>query len=257
MLNNSFFLLRELIRRDFQGRYAGSWLGLLWSFAQPLWQFVLFSFVFSAVLRVSPLGERTDSFAAFLLCGLLPWVAFSEGVQRSATAITDNGNLVKKLRFPSQVLVATVVGTALLHQAIATVLFVVFLLLRGELAVGGMILLLLALPLQLLLTLGLGLLLASIHVFFRDVSQLLGMLFSGWFYLTPIVYPIAMVPPRFRTLIEANPLTALVELYREAFLGGDLHLPAGTGWLTLVALASFSLGALVFSRCRHAFADEL
>src|SRR5512134_557450 len=92
------FLLSELVRRDFQARYAGSALGFLWSFAQPLWQLLLFTFVFAGILRVELAGERTDSFALFLFCGLLPFMAVSEGITRAATAITDNATLVKKLR---------------------------------------------------------------------------------------------------------------------------------------------------------------
>ena len=90
----------------------------------------------------------------------------------------------------------------------------------GELHLGGLPLLLLAVPLQVALTLGLGLLLGAVNVFFRDTAQVLGMAFTGWFYLTPIVYPAAQVPARFRPWIELNPLTSLVELYRQAFLGG-------------------------------------
>src|SRR5581483_4638439 len=109
------FLLRELVRRDFQGRYAGSLLGFLWSFVQPLWQLLLFSFVFSAVLRVSPVGERTHRFWVFLFCGLRPCLAVQEGVMRGTTAFTENANLVKKLRFPSGILVLSAVLGALLH----------------------------------------------------------------------------------------------------------------------------------------------
>ena len=105
----------------------------------------------------------------------------------------------------------------------------------GELKLGGLPLLLLALPLQIALTLGLGLLLSAVNVFFRDIAQVLGMVFTGWFYLTPIVYPAAQVPARFRGWIELNPLTALVELYRQAFLGGRVALVPGTAALALAA----------------------
>ena len=251
------FLLRELVRRDFQGRYAGSLLGFVWSFVQPLWQLLLFSFVFSVVLRVSPVGERTDRFWVFLFCGLLPWLAVQEGLVRGATAITENANLVKKLRFPAEVLVASVTLGALLHEAIAAAVFLTVLALVGELAVGGLPWLLVALPLQVVLTWGLGLALAAVNVFFRDTAQLLGMALSAWFYLTPIVYPLALVPPAFRGWIKANPLTGLVELYRAALLGERPPDALALGVLAASALVALAAGVGLFRRLAPAFPDEL
>ena len=251
------FLLKELVKRDFKGRYAGSLLGFVWSLIQPLWLLVLFSFVFATVLRISPLGERTESFAVFLFAGLLPWMAIHEGVLRGSTVITDNAELVKKLSFPSEVLVLAVALAALLHQSIATVIFAAVLAVQGELSVATLPLLLIAVPLQTAIALGLGLLLASVHVFFRDTAQILGLVFNAWFYLTPIVYPLEMVPERYRFVIEANPLTHLVELYRQAFLGPSLAVPPGVGWLALFAAALLAAGLGLFRRLRPAFVDEI
>lgn len=251
------FLLKELVKRDFRGRYAGSLLGFVWSLVQPLWLLVLFTFVFSTVLRISPMGERTESFAVFLFAGLLPWMAIHEGVQRSSTAITDSAALVKKLSFPSEILVLAVVLAALLHEVIAVGIFVVALAVTGELSPATLPLLLVALPLQTAIALGLGLGLASVHVFFRDTAQVLGLLFNAWFYVTPIVYPLELVPERYRFLIEANPLTPLVGLYRQAFLGPDVVPERGVLWLALFAAVLFAAGLLLFRRLRPAFVDEI
>ncbi|MFW6012170.1 MAG: ABC transporter permease [bacterium] len=253
------FLLKELVKRDFQGRYAGSLLSFLWSFVQPLWMLLLFTFVFSVVLKLKleQYGVGTDNFGVFLFCGLLPWTAIHEGLQRSTTAITDNSDVVKKLRFPSEILVLSLVLGSLLHQAIAAGVFVVVLLVLGELSWATLPWLLLALPLQVALTLGLGLLLASSHVFFRDVAQVLGMVLTGWFYFTPIVYPLGMVPDRLKPWIEANPLTALVELYRTAFLGRELVLGPAAAGLAVSAAALAALGLWVFRRLKPAFVDEI
>ena len=252
------FLLRELVRRDFQGRYAGSFLGFLWSFVQPLWQLVLFSFVFSVVRRVPPTGEQTDRFWVFLFCGLLPWTAVQEGVLRSATAITDNSHMVKKLRFPAEILVLSVVVAALLHQAIAGAIFVVALLATGELAVATLPWLLVALPLQLAMTCGLGLLLAAVQVFFRDTAQLLGMLLTAWFYVTPIVYPLALAPAGLRPWLAMNPLAGLVSLYRTALLGGTAtSVGEALVPLAVAAVLFLALGWVTFRRLKPAFADEV
>ena len=253
------FLLRELVRRDFQGRYAGSLLGFVWSFLQPVWLLLLFTFVFSTVMsvKVPSSGTGNGSFAAFLFSGLLPWMALQEGVSRSSTAITDNSSLVKKLRFPSEILVLAVVLAALLHEAIAGVAFLVLLAATGELRLGGLPLLLLAVPLQVALTLGLGLVLGSVHVFFRDTAQLLGMVFTGWFYLTAIVYPMTYVPERLLSWVRLNPLTALVELYRQALIEGQLALVPGTAALAITATVLLCAGFWLFRRLKPAFVDEI
>ena len=109
------FLLRELVARDWRSRYAGSVLSFTWAFAQPAAQLVLFTFVFSTVLRVPAAGSPGD-FAVFLFCGLLPWIGLSEGVQRSTMALTEGSYLVRKHRFPAELLVVSTVLSALIQQ---------------------------------------------------------------------------------------------------------------------------------------------
>ena len=252
-----WFLLRELVRRDFQGRYAGSFLGFVWSFVQPLWQLLLFSFVFSTVMRIPPTGTGTNRFWVFLFCGLLPWMAVQEGVLRGATAVTDNSHLVKKLRFPAEILVLTAVLGALAHEAIAAAIFLAALVALGELSPATLPWLLVALPLQVALTCGLGLLLAGVQVFFRDVAQLLGMALTAWFYLTPIVYPLALVPDSWQGWVALNPLTGLVGLYRAALLGGAAPVPVLLPALAAAALLVLAAGWWTFRRLAPAFADEI
>jgi lipopolysaccharide transport system permease protein len=252
------FLVREMVRRDFQGRYAGSTLGFFWSFVQPLAQLLLFTFVFSIVIRV-PADSRWPEvgFAAWLFAGLLPWMALQEGVTRSVTTITDNATLVKKLRFPSELLVLSVVTAALVHEAIGAIVFTAALLASHTLAPGGLPLLLVAVPLQVALTLGLGLLGAAAHVFVRDLGQILGLVFMTWFYVTPIVYPLRLVPEPWRAWLSWNPLNALVGLYRQAFFGGDLTMPEGTGLLAMTALLLLLAGLGLFEWLKPVFADEV
>lgn len=255
-LHRSTFLLRELAKRDFESRYAGSWLGFLWSFAQPLWLLLLFTFVFSLVLRVPLEGAGTDSFALFLFAGLLPWMAVHEAVNRSTTVVTDNSSLVKKVSFRAELLVFSVVLTALAHEGIALAVFSLILALSEQLDLAHLVLgLAVALPLQILLTVGLSLLVASAQVFLRDTSQALSLLLNGWFYLTPIVYPASLVPERLRGWTEANPLTALVGWYRYALLGGEV--PGGTLVLVGAAVVLVVVGAFVFRRLAPTFADEI
>jgi len=255
MLSQRLYLLREMVWRDFQGRYAGSTLGLVWSFVPMLFQLALFSFVFSTLLHI-PSGSQAP-FALVLFAGLLPWFALQEGVQRAASAVVDNANLVKRLRFPTELLVLTPIAAAFLHQAVALLVFSVLLALLGHLSLGSSWLLLLALPLQLVLSGGLGLLCAAGQVFFRDLAPTLGVVFMAWFYLTPIVYPAMAVPERWRTWLAWNPLTPLVGLYRRALLGDGRGLPEGTLLLLGTTLLMAGAGLLVFERSKRRFPDEV
>ncbi len=261
----SLFLLRELVKRDFQSRYIGSLLGFLWAFLIPLWQLLLYSFVFSTVMKISLVGERTESFAAFMFCGMLPWIAINDGLVRSATSITDNAQLVKKMSLPSRVLVLAAILGGVIHELVAAAVFVVVLAATGDLNWSGIPFLLVLLPLQIALTFGLGQLLCCIHTIFRDTAQALSMVMTAWFFLTPIVYPLAAiqsVPEPYREILMWNPLTLLVTLYRQALLaGGDGGLAiewiTGLGRLALLAAVALWLGGRLFRRLSPGFADEI
>ncbi|HVS14442.1 MAG TPA: ABC transporter permease [Thermoanaerobaculia bacterium] len=253
------FLLRELVKRDFQSRYAGSALGFAWALLQPLWQLALFTFVFSKVLRISLAGQaRTDSFPIFLFCALIPWIAVQEGISRSTTAITDSAQLVKKMRFPPELLIVSTVVSGLVQSALASVVLIAVLVATGQAAVGSSWVLLLALPLQLALTLGLGLVTSTLHVFFRDTVQVIGIMLATWFYVTPIVYPLGWVPEGLaRSVIAANPLSTVVDLYRQAFLGGEPVRAVAVGTLALTATLLLGFGLWLFRTFKPAFADEI
>lgn len=252
----SLFLLRELVLRNLRARYAGSALGLLWSLLNPLWQLLLFTFVFSRVMRLPLPGERTDSFAVFLFCGLLPWFALHEGLNRSASAITDNADLVKKMRLPGELLVASLVLGALLHAGVGALAFVLVLVVLGELSVASLPLLLVAVLLQVTLTFGLGLALAGANVYFRDVAQAAGLVLNTWFYVTPIIYSVNLIEDALlRQALELNPLTGLVYLYRAAFLGGGLQVSLVP--LLAAAAGAVVLGGTLFARLKDGLADEI
>jgi lipopolysaccharide transport system permease protein len=256
--SSQLFLLRELVRRDFSQRYAGSLFGFAWSFIQPLWQMALLSYVFSLIMRADLSTEETRRFWVFLFCGLLPWTAIHEGILRSATVVVEHAEMVKKIAFPAEILVIAVTATALIHQVITLVVFLGALALVGELSWGSLWLLPFAFVLQVLMTIGIGYFVAAIQVYFRDAAQLLGLLINAWFYLTPIVYPLAMIPERYQDAVMSNPLAILVTLYRHAFLGGDTQ--RWTGGLLLLAsttLLFFAGGLAVFQRLKPGFSDEI
>jgi len=253
-LASKAFLLKEMVVRDVRARYAGSGLGVLWAFAQPILWMLLYTGVFSLVLRV-PVEAGYASFPEFLMAGLLPWMAIQEGLARSASVLVDNAAMVKKTVFPLETLVLSVVVAAVVNEVIALAIFGVYVALLGHLRLLWLLLALVAILLQILLTFGLGCIAATLTTFVRDTTHAVGIALTVFFYATPIVYPASLVPARLRPLLEANPLAHLVDLYRRAFTLHAFPEPSSLLYLSVFAVVSALLGAALFHRARPHFAD--
>lgn len=252
-LSAKVFLLKEMVVRDLRSRYAGSGLGLAWVVLHPILWMVLYSAVFSVILRVPVDGEYAG-FPEFLMAGLLPWMAIQEGISRSASALPDNAMMVKKAVFPIETLVLSAVLAAVVNQLVAFLVFAVYLSFIGHLSIW-ILLAVPALALQVLLTYGIGCLAATVTAFVRDAGHAIGILLTVVFFATPIVYPASMVPARFRPILDANPVAHLVGWYRAAFTLHELP-PAGSVlYLTIFAALAALLGGLLFLRARPHFAD--
>jgi lipopolysaccharide transport system permease protein len=248
------FLLKEMVVRDVRARYAGSSLGILWAFAHPVLWMLLYTGVFALVLRV-PVDPGYASFPEFLMAGLLPWMAIQEGVARSASVLIDNAAMVKKTVFPIEALLLSVVLAAVVNEIIALAIFAVYVGLLGHLSAAWLPLVIPALLLQIAMTFGLGCIAATLTAFVRDTAHAVGIALTVLFYATPIVYPASLVPEKLRPMLDANPVTHLVDLYRRAFTLHEAP-PAGSVlYLTLFCGAVALLGAALFSRARPHFAD--
>jgi lipopolysaccharide transport system permease protein len=248
------FLLKEMVLRDVRSRYAGSSLGLLWAFAHPVLWMLLYTGVFSLVLRV-PVDSVYASFPEFLMAGLLPWMAIQEGIGRSASVLVDNAAMVKKTVFPVETLVLSVVLAAVVNELIALGIFAVYVGLVGHLSAAWLPLVVPALLLQIAMTFGLGCIAATLTAFLRDTVHAVGIALTVAFYATPIVYPASLVPERLRPILEANPLTHLVDLYRRAFTLHDAPDAGSVLYLAAFSAATAFFGAAVFHRARPHFAD--
>jgi lipopolysaccharide transport system permease protein len=250
-------VIRALVARDLRSRYVGSALGSLWSLLHPLLQLATFTFVFATVMKVrvtSTTGSDVP-FVLYLACGLFPWLAVQEGVLRSATALVDNPTLVKRVVFPVEVLPVQLAAGAVVQQLIATALLVALMALWGFPPRAVLVVLPLLVLVQLLLTIGLGWCVATLHVYFRDTTQALGVLLPVWFYLTPIIYPEELVPPALRLVLALNPLTALVRAYRDVLIHGVLPSGLGVLWLVAASVLAYAAGARLFAGARGEFAD--
>ena len=244
----------SLVARDLRGRYVGSSFGLVWAILHPLSQLAIFTFVFATVLKVR-FGEDDVPFVLHVACGLFPWLAFQESLLRSATCLVDNAVLVKRVVFPIEVLPLQLAISALVHQLIALGLLLVLMAGFGLAPRPSLLALPAVLAVQLLLTLGLAWVAATLHVYFRDTAQALGVLLPMWFYLTPIIYPYHLVPEPLRPALALNPLTTLVQAYRDLFLRGAVPLGGRELWLVAASVGAFAIGASAFARARGEFAD--
>jgi lipopolysaccharide transport system permease protein len=251
-------LVGSMVRRDLSSRYKGSIIGPAWAIITPAVMIVIFTAIFSGILgaRFSPQGGHL-SFATYLFCGLLPWIAFSEGVQRSTTSLTDNVNLVKRVVFPTEALPVNLALSGIAQQLIGTVvLLAVVLILEHTICPTALLLPLLLAP-QFLVTAGLGWLMASLGVFIRDMPQINHLTLMAWMYLTPIFYPENIIPPKYQWMVNLNPMAPLVRNYRRILLEGRAPDWRGLGVTTVFALVCFVFGYWWFQRTKKAFADIL
>jgi lipopolysaccharide transport system permease protein len=246
-----------MVRRDISARFAGSSLGGLWTLIHPAIMLSLYTMVFAYIYRV-PRLEGGYGFTEFVFCAMWPWMAFQEACLRSVTAITDNANLVKKLQFPSELLVISVTLSSFLTQGIGFVLFLFALMLwKGSVSIISIALLVLPLLLHIVLAVGIGMILACGNVFFRDVGQLAGAGFTIWFFLTPVIYPPSLIPAALQPVLRWNPLSPLVTLYRSLILSQTFTIEFGLLYGVVVAGILLWCGTSLFQRCRGFFADYL
>jgi lipopolysaccharide transport system permease protein len=252
------YLVLELAKREFSAKYRGSFGGIVWSFAQPLFLLTVYTIAFGVILKARwGFSGSTTDYAFMLFTGLIVFNAFSEVLSKSTTLITDHPNFVKKVVFPLELLPVITVATALIHILIGIGVWLV----GYSLLIGAPHTTVLAFPLVLIcfvpLLLGLGWLLSSIGVVVKDISQLTGMLNHTLLFLTPIFYGIEAAPPLLQNLLLLNPLTFVIEQLRLVLFYG--HFPALRGLAAYFLLASvfawFSF--TLFRRLRPGFADML
>lgn len=255
-MKRHLFLLAELVRRDLALRYAGSFGGIAWAVLHPLILCGLYSLVFSVIVRVPPPPDFGGGYTPFLLAGLIPWLGFSDALVRGASSVTDQAHIVKKLSFPVGLLVvSSIAGALLLQTAAIGVLVVVF----SVLGVGKIHILPLlgAYLLEVLVLAGPVFALAAGSVLFRDLSQLIGPLLTVLFYLTPVLYPEALVPDALRGGLVLNPARDVVALFRAGLIGTEAP-PVGRLLVWGGALAALAfLGRAFFERSRRVFVDVL
>ncbi len=262
-------LALNLTLRELKGKYKRSVLGWSWSLLNPLVTALIFTMVFKVFYNgPTPRGEPSglSNFPLWLLCGLLPWNYLANSLNGATESLVANGNLIKKVYFPRQVLVVANVASWMVPLLIELSVLAALLLAFDNFVLPWLPMVLVLILLQTGFVLGIGLMLGAVNVYFRDVKHLIGILLQAFFYATPIVYPLSLVPVRstlfgldlpVRSLYRLNPMVPMVEAFRDVLYDlrfpplGDLAYVAGWG------VACMAIGLLVFSRLEPRLAEEL
>lgn len=245
-------MLFSSVRKDLRSRYRGSVLGFLWTFINPLMQLVIYSLVFPYLLRM-----KEDNYPMFVFVGLLPWIYFVSSLQISTTCIIGSANLVKKIYFPRMILPIAVSATGLVNYVFGLAVTLPALLITGVRLTPCALFLPVVMLVEFLFTTGMCLLLSALYVYFRDLEHIVAIVTQAWFYLTPIVFGLNIFPDWVQRLLQLNPMTQLVEAYRNVLMYGRLPDWLGFTCMSVLSVLTFWLGALVFSHLQKNFAEEL
>jgi len=252
-------LLRVLISREVVGRYRGSAMGMLWSFFNPVFMLLVYTFIFSVVFKArwQAHSESRIEFAFVLFAGLIVFNLFSECVNRAPTLVLANANYVKKVVFPLEILPWVMLGASLFHGLISLGVWLgAYMLFFGLPSPTVLLFPLIIAPLA-LLVMGLSWALASLGVYLRDVSQVMGIFTMAMMFLAPVFYPATALPPEFRSLLYWNPLTQPIEEMRAVLFWGRLPDFASLALYTVVCALVAWLGFVWFQKTRKGFADVL
>ena len=259
-------LFTNLTLRELRGKYKRSALGWTWSLINPLVNMLLYSFVFGLILDVKPeVGDPSGlrNFAFFLMCGLLPYTFLANALSGGSGSLIANSNLVKKVYFPRDVLVAANTASWLVSFGIELAVLSVALLFVGNIVLPWLPAILVLVALQALFVYGVALMLSVLTVYFRDLEHLIGLALQVWFYSAPIIVPLSLVKDKIGdigwvwTLYNLNPLTRFVEAYRDLFYSLRLPTLTESAYLVVVPVLTLVAGYAVFRRFEGRLAEEL
>ena len=252
----AFFTHREilwnLVQKNLKGKYAGSVMGMLWAFINPLLLALIISFVFTKIMKMN-----VEHAYLFILSGLLPWTFFANGIQEAVVSIPASASMLKQFSMPRGLIpLSSVLAHFVLFLAGLLVTLPFFISVNSK-VILMLPLLTAVLLLQLVFTAGLSALVSAVYVSFRDLSQLLNVLLLFWLWLTPVFYSVDMVPPAYRGLFQFNPMTPFVSLYRNALLYGGNASSGLLGIALLLAAIAGGMGFSVFRSCEKDFLKRI
>jgi|SRR3972149_4225021 len=245
-------LLRELVVRDMKLRYKRSVLGIAWSLFNPLAQLLVLYFIFGLLFQFN-----IPHYSSFLFTGILAWNWFQSSLIQATGTIVDNRELIRRPAFPAAILPTVTVTSHLLHFLLAIPILMVFLMVDGIHLTFAILTLPIVIAIQYILILSLAFLIATLHVYFRDTQYLLSLFLQMLFYFTPVFYEASIVPARYRTLYDLNPMMHLIQAYRDILIKGELPDVQSLLVLSVVVVIFLSFSIIIFKRVSYHFVEEL
>lgn len=246
------------VKREFQSKYRNSMLGGAWAVINPLAMIIVYTVIFSQVMRAKLPGvDSTFAYSIYLCAGVLTWGLFAEIVGRSQSIFLENANLLKKISFPRLCLPVIVIANAVGNFAIVFALFTIFLIASGNFPGTVIVAILPILLIEVAFAVGLGIVVGVLNVFFRDVGQFFSIILQFWFWFTPIVYPISIIPESLRGWFQLNPMSPIIGAYQQILVSGEWP-----QWSSLIPISVLSallcFGAMSLFRKRAGeMVDEL
>ncbi len=244
------YLLYQLIQREIKARYKQSIIGYFWVLLNPLAQMAVYTFVFSIVFKF----PSEIPYPLFLFSALLPWTLLQTAISSGTSSLVVNDILLKKVSFPREIIPYSSVFAKLIDFLFASVIFI-FMMIMYKIPFTSTALLFIPLFfIQLVLTTGIVLLLSAFNLFYRDIQYLTNLVLMIWMYITPVVYPLSLVPDRYVWLYKLNPMVGVIEGYRSALFGFAFE-PTIIYWSAGLSLCIFVFGFIIFKRTEKVFAD--
>lgn len=246
-------MIFSLVRKDLRGRYKGSVLGFLWTFINPLLQLVVYTIVFSNILRTD-----VDKYYLFLFVALVPWIFFQASIVGGSSSVLSQQDLVKKIYFPREVIPISYVTSCFVNILFSFIIIFMVVLISGvSLNVLGLLCLPVIMLVEYILALGFAMIVSATTVYFRDLEHILGIVTMVWMYMTPIMYPLDFVPDNLRAVFMLNPMTPIVVAYRDVLYYGRVpHISTLLNGF-LLGMITLVLGFIIFGKLKKNFAEEL
>ena len=247
-------LLKTSVKKDIGGKYKHSFLGVLWSFINPLLQILVYALIFPLVMKN---GGSYKDYTVFMVCGLIPWAYFTTVINRASFIMIENGNILKKVYFPRSILPLSLVTSETINFLVSCIIILAFIVIKGFGISKFILFFPLGLLIQYVLLLGIALIFSAVTVYMRDIQHSIGVVLQLLFYATPIVYSIDTIPEGFRWILKWNPMTYIIEGYRAIFYNQTMPDLKALGILGVISIVILIVGYLLFNKLQKRFAEEL
>ncbi len=245
-------LLKTNVKKEIRGRYKNSFLGVMWSFLNPLLQLAVYSIIFGALLAG---GDST--YPIYICVALIPWTYFTTTITQSAFTVIGNGDIIKKVYFPREILPISVVTSGAVNFIISTIIILAFVIFSGVGLSWYLLLYPFVLLVQYVLLLGISFIVSSITVYFRDLEHIIGVILLAAFYGTPIVYKLEQLPPNLQIIMQLNPMTHIINGYRDIFYYHQMPNMVTLSILLGISVIVTIIGYFLFKKLQKGFAEQL